>query len=219
MIAVRNGAPILINNIPTVKAGAALKRGDGSFNGQRAVVATIQKQPNANTLEVTSQIESTLANLKNTLPPDVAIDTKAFQQADFIKRSIGNVQASLVEGGVMVAVVLFLFLWNFRTTFISLSAIPLSLLSAILVMSYFGLTLNTMTLGGLAIARLNGRRRKPSPRVSPTSFADRVSAIPPTLSDEADSSAGRSSETASPANRTRSPLPSKTGSANIITEP
>src|SRR5215510_2830271 len=86
-----------------------------------AVVATIQKQPNANTLEVTERIEQTLANLKATLPPDVTINTKAFQQADFIKRAVGNVQEALIEGGV-------------------------------LVMSYFGITVNTMTLGGLAIA-------------------------------------------------------------------
>ena len=152
VVAVRDGTPILLKNVATVQAGAALKRGDGSFNGQPAVVATIQKQPNANTLELTEQIERTLAALKPTLPPDVTIDTKAFQQADFIKRAVGNVNRSLVEGGIMVTVVLFLFLWNFRTTFISLTAIPLSLITAILVMSYFGITVNTMTLGGLAIA-------------------------------------------------------------------
>ena len=152
IIAVRNGAPILLKHVATVQAGATLKRGDGSFNMQPAVVATIQKQPNANTLAVTEQIEQTLQNLKATLPPDVTINTKAFQQADFIRRAIGNVQEALVEGGVLVIVVLFLFLWNFRTTFISLTAIPLSLLAAILVMSYFGITINTMTLGGLAIA-------------------------------------------------------------------
>ena len=152
VIAVRNGAPILVGNVATVQLGPAQRRGDGGFNMQPAVVATIQKQPNANTLEVTKAIEKTLADLKNTLPPDVIIDTKAFQQADFIKRAIGNVKLSLIEGGIMVTVVLFLFLWNFRTTFISLTAIPLSLITAILVMSYFGITINTMTLGGLAIA-------------------------------------------------------------------
>jgi CzcA family heavy metal efflux pump len=152
VVTVRDGTPILLKNIATVQQGPALKRGDGSFNGQPAVVATIQKQPNANTLELTKQIEETLATLKPTLPPDVVIDTKAFQQADFIKRAIGNVNRSLIEGGIMVTVVLFLFLWNFRTTFISLTAIPLSLVTAILVMSYFGITVNTMTLGGLAIA-------------------------------------------------------------------
>ncbi|HSE97493.1 MAG TPA: efflux RND transporter permease subunit, partial [Blastocatellia bacterium] len=152
VITVRDGAPILIKNVAEVKVGAALKRGEGSFNAQPAVVATIQKQPNANTLQVTGQIETTLAGLKSSLPPDVNIDTKAFQQADFIKRAIGNVQSALIEGGVMVMVVLFLFLWNFRTTFISLTAIPLSLLTAVLVMNYFDLSINTMTLGGLAIA-------------------------------------------------------------------
>ena len=152
VVTVREGASILLKNIATVQEGAALKRGDGSYNMQPAVVATIQKQPNANTLELTEQIEQTLASLKPTLPSDVTIDTKAFQQADFIKRAIGNVNRSLIEGGLMVTVILFLFLWNFRTTFISLTAIPLSLVTAIIVMSYFDITLNTMTLGGLAIA-------------------------------------------------------------------
>ena len=152
VVTVRDGAPILVGNVATVQAGAALKRGDGSFNMQPAVVATIQKQPNANTLEVTEQIETTLAGLRATLPADVMIDTKAFQQADFINRAVGNVRSSIIEGGVMVTIVLFLFLWNFRTTFISLTAIPLSLITAILVMNYFNISINTMTLGGLAIA-------------------------------------------------------------------
>lgn len=152
VITVRDNVPILIKNIATVKVDAALKRGDASFNGQTSVVATIQKQPNANTLELTANIESTLESLKPSLPPDVKIDTKAFRQADFIERAVGNIRASLIEGGIMVTIVLFLFLWNFRTTFISLTAIPLSLLTAILVMNYFGITINTMTLGGMAIA-------------------------------------------------------------------
>jgi CzcA family heavy metal efflux pump len=152
VIAVRENVPILVKNIATVKEAAALKRGDGSFNGKPAVVATIQKQPNANTLELTEKIEETLAALKPSLPADVKIDTKAFRQADFIQRAIWNVNRSLLEGAVLVIIVLFLFLWNFRTTFISLTAIPLSLLTAILAMNYFDITINTMTLGGLAIA-------------------------------------------------------------------
>jgi CzcA family heavy metal efflux pump len=152
VITVRDQTPILVKHVADVQIGPALKRGDGSFNESPSVVATIQKQPNANTLEVTEQIEAALAALKPTLPPDVTIDTKAFQQADFITRAIDNVQRALIEGGIMVTVVLFLFLWNFRTTFITLTAIPLSLISAILAMSYFGLSINTMTLGGLAIA-------------------------------------------------------------------
>jgi Cu/Ag efflux pump CusA len=194
VITVREGTPILIKNVATVQAGAALKRGDGSFNMQPSVVATIQKQPNANTLELTEKIETTLASLKASLPPDVAIDTKAFQQADFIKRAVGNVQASLIEGGIMVTVVLFLFLWNFRTTFISLTAIPLSLITAILVMSYFGITINTMTLGGLAIAigalvddaiidvenvfrRLKQNAQLPAPRPAETGSRGRLQSV------------------------------------------
>jgi CzcA family heavy metal efflux pump len=152
VITVRDSVPILVKNIAAVQEAPALKRGDGSFNGNPAVVATIQKQPNANTLELTDSIEATLASLGASLPPDVVVDTKAFRQADFIDRAIGNIQASIIEGGLMVTLVLFLFLWNFRTTFISLTAIPLSLLTAILVMNYFDITINTMTLGGMAIA-------------------------------------------------------------------
>jgi CzcA family heavy metal efflux pump len=152
VIAVKNGTPILVKNIATVELGRAFKRGDGSFNMHSDVVATIQKQPNANTIDVTRQIESAIAGLKSTLPADVTIETKAFQQATFIERAIANVQRALLEGGILVAVVLFLFLWNFRTTIISLTAIPLSLVTAIIAMSYFGIGINTMTLGGLAIA-------------------------------------------------------------------
>jgi CzcA family heavy metal efflux pump len=152
VITVKNGAPILVKNVASVRLGPALKRGDGSFNMHSDVVATIQKQPNANTLQVTRQIDEALAALKPTLPDDVTIDTKAFQQAAFIERAIGNVKEALAEGGILVAVILFLFLWNFRTTLISLTAIPLSLITAIIAMTYFGITINTMTLGGLAIA-------------------------------------------------------------------
>lgn len=152
VITVRDNVPILIKNVADVRIAPALKRGDGSYNKKPAVIATIQKQPKANTLEVTEQIETTLADLKSTLPTDVTIDTKAFQQADFINRAVGNVQESIIEGGIMVTIVLFLFLWNFRTTFITLTAIPLSLITAILAMNYFDISINTMTLGGLAIA-------------------------------------------------------------------
>ncbi len=152
VVAVRNTTPILVKNVADVRIGPAIKRGDGSFNMHSDVVATIQKQPNANTLEVTAQIEAALAGLKSTLPDDVTIDTKAFQQAAFIDRAIENVKRALLEGGLLVTVVLFLFLWNFRTTFISLTAIPLSLVAAVIMMTYFGISINTTTLGGLAIA-------------------------------------------------------------------
>lgn len=152
VVAVRDRVPILLREVAKVKIGASLKRGDGSFNGRPCVVATIQKQPNANTLELTQEIESTLAELQRTLPADVKINTQAFQQADFIKRAIANVRGSIIEGSVMVLIVLFLFLWNFRTTLISLTAIPLSLVTAVLALDYLGTTMNTMTLGGMAIA-------------------------------------------------------------------
>src|SRR2546425_432651 len=152
VIAVRNAAPILVKNIADVRIGPALKRGDGSFNMHSDVVATIQKQPNANTLDVTRDVEEALGGIKGTLPDDVTIDTKAFQQAAFINRAVENVKQALLEGGLLVTAVLFLFLWNFRTTFISLTAIPLSLVTAVIVMTYFGISSNTMTLGGLAIA-------------------------------------------------------------------
>ena len=152
VITVRQGVPVLVSHVADVRIGAAHKRGDASFNGRPAVVATIQKQPQGNTLEITRRVEDTLAGLRPSLPRDVTIDTKAFQQADFIRRAVGNVQAALLEGAVMVTVVLFLFLWNFRTTLISLVAIPLSLVAGVIVMRWFDLDINTMTLGGLAMA-------------------------------------------------------------------
>src|SRR5437660_10770247 len=152
VVAVRKTTPILVKNVAEVRIGPAIKRGDGSFNMHSDVVATIQKQPNANTLEVNDQVEAALAGLKSTLPDDVTIDTKAFQQAAFIDRAVENVKRALLEGGLLVTIVLFLFLWNFRTTFISLTAIPLSLVTAVIMMTYFGISINTMTLGGLAIA-------------------------------------------------------------------
>jgi CzcA family heavy metal efflux pump len=152
VITVRGTTPVLIKDVADVVIAPAHKRGDGSFNARPAVVATVQKQPHANTLDVTQRIEATLAGMKEGLPADVTIDTRAFRQADFIERAIGNVKAALVEGAVMVTLVLFLFLWNFRTTLISLAAIPLSLVAAVVVMAWFGLGINTMTLGGLAMA-------------------------------------------------------------------
>src|SRR5262249_25667275 len=115
VIAVRNATPILVKNLADVRIGPAIKRGDGSFNMHSDVVATIQKQPNANTLEVPQQVEAALATLKSTLPDNVTIETKAFQQAAFIERAVDNVKRAILEGGILVTVVLFLFLWNFRT--------------------------------------------------------------------------------------------------------
>jgi CzcA family heavy metal efflux pump len=152
VITVRDRTPILIRNVATVRAGPARKRGDGSFNGRPAVVATIQKQPQANTLQVTRSVEAALGELARTLPEDVTLDSKAFQQADFIRRAVANVGRAVGEAALLVSLLLFPFLWNVRTTLITLSAIPLSLLTAVVALHHFGLGINTMTLGGLAIA-------------------------------------------------------------------
>ncbi len=152
VVAVRETVPILIENVATVREGPALKRGDGSFNGSPAVIAAIQKGPEANTLSVTRAVETALASLAPSLPKDVRLDTRAFQQADFIQRAVSNVSEAILEAAILVVLVLFLFLWSFRTTLITLTAIPLSLLAAVVVLRHLGLGINTMTLGGLAIA-------------------------------------------------------------------
>ena len=147
-----NGKPVRIADVAEVTIGPAPKMGYGSGNGNPAIIISVSKQPNANTLKVTREIEKNLESLKNTIPQDVKIDTKIFRQADFIETSIGNVQTALLEGGLFVIVILFLFLGSFRTTIISLLAIPLSLLGAILALKALGMSLNTMSLGGMAIA-------------------------------------------------------------------
>lgn len=147
-----NGKPVRINDVAEVKIGAAPKLGYASGNAKPAIIISISKQPNANTLEVTKRIEDNLSELQKTLPADVVLDTKIFRQADFIGTSVKNVQNALIEGGIFVIIILFLFLGSFRTTLISLLAIPLSLLGAILVLKYLGMNINTMSLGGMAIA-------------------------------------------------------------------
>jgi CzcA family heavy metal efflux pump len=147
-----NGKPVRLNDVAEVKIGSAVKMGHGSENAKPAVIMSISKQPNTNTLDVTQRIESNLKTLQKTLPGDVRLDTKIFRQADFIETSVNNVQKALLEGGIFVVIILFIFLGSFRTTIISLLAIPLSLLGAILVMKFLGLNINTMSLGGMAIA-------------------------------------------------------------------
>ncbi len=146
------GESVRINDVAEVVIGSAPKMGYASGNAKPAIIISVSKQPNANTLEVTRRIEENLSILKETLPPDVKLDTKIFRQADFIETSVNNVQKALIEGGIFVIIILFLFLGSFRTTIISLLAIPLSLLGSILVMKVFGMTINTMSLGGMAIA-------------------------------------------------------------------
>ncbi len=147
-----NGKPVRINDIAEVKIGSAPKMGYASENAHPAIIISISKQPKANTLEVTQRIEENLSVLQKSLAADVRIDTKIFRQADFIETSVSNVQQALFEGGIFVLIILFLFLGSFRTTIISLLAIPISLLGAILVMKMLGMTINTMSLGGMVIA-------------------------------------------------------------------
>lgn len=147
-----NGKPVRISDVADVRIGSAPKMGYASENGKPAIIISISKQPNANTLDVTRRIEENLAILQKTFPADVKLDTRIFRQADFIETSVSNVQRALIEGGIFVILVLFVFLGSFRTTLISLLAIPLSLLGAILVMKALGMTINTMSLGGMAIA-------------------------------------------------------------------
>jgi CzcA family heavy metal efflux pump len=147
-----NGKPIRINDVAEVVIAAAVKMGYASQDANPAVIISISKQPNTNTLKLTERIEKNLAELVKTLPPDVRLDTKIFRQADFIETSVSNVQKALLEGSIFVIVILFLFLGSFRTTIISILAIPLSLLAAILALKAFGININTMSLGGMAIA-------------------------------------------------------------------
>ena len=148
----REGTPILLKQVATVEFAARLKRGDASFMGKPAVILSVQKQPGADTVKLTREIEAALAELNKNMPAGIAAKDILFKQANFIESSVSNVEEALRDGAIMVAVVLFLFLLNFRTTFISLTAIPVSILITVLVFKYFGLSINTMTLGGLAIA-------------------------------------------------------------------
>lgn len=148
----RNGQPILLEQIASVGFAPAIRRGDAGFNGQPAVILAVQKQPAADTIALTGRIEAALTELCTSLPPGMAAPQVTFRQASFIESSIGNLKTKLLAAGVFVAAILFLFLGNWRTTVISLAAIPLSLLVTALVFQAFGLSINTMTLGGLAIA-------------------------------------------------------------------
>lgn len=147
-----NGQPILIKQVAEVKFAASFKRGDAGFGARPAVIVSVQKQPNADSVKLSAQIEQALASLSKTLPLGVSKPQLSFRQADFIEASIGNVKDALRDGAIMVAIILFLFLMNVRTTLISLIAIPLSLAITILVFKSLGLSINVMTLGGLAIA-------------------------------------------------------------------
>lgn len=146
-------APVLLEDVADVRIGAQTpKLGLASERGKPAVLLTVTKQPATSTLELTGKLEAALQDLQKNLPPDVKVSTDIFRQSRFIESSIGNVKKSLVEGGIFVVIVLILFLANVRTTVISLVTLPLSLVVSLLVLHYMGLTINTMSLGGMAIA-------------------------------------------------------------------
>jgi CzcA family heavy metal efflux pump len=152
VVADRGGVPVLVRNVATVTIGAALKRGEGSHDGKPAVVLGIQKQPGANTLDLTARLDAALDRLQASLPEGMTINRRIFRQADFIDVSVRNVTAALRDGAILVVVIVFLFLASWRATLITVIAIPLSLLTAVLVLQALGATANTMTLGGMAIA-------------------------------------------------------------------
>ena len=148
-----NGTPVMLEDVADVRIGAQQpKLGLASEKGKPAVLVTVTKQPNTGTIELTEKLEAALADLQKNLPADVKISTDIFRQSRFIESAISNVQSSLYEGAIFVVIVLFLFLANVRTTVISLVTLPLSLVVAVLVLHYMGLSINTMSLGGMAIA-------------------------------------------------------------------
>lgn len=146
------GSPVTLADVAEVRIGAAPKIGDAAIRGEPAVIMTVMKQPATNTLELTQTIDQALAELRTGLPPGVEINSEIFRQADFIVASIRNIRKVLLEGTVFVVLILFLFLMNWRATAISLVAIPISLIVAILTLKWLGFTINTMSLGGMAIA-------------------------------------------------------------------
>lgn len=152
VVAARDDRPVLVRDIARVVERAQVKRGDSSVNGREAVVLTIQKQPGADTRELTAQIEKAVEELRPSLPADVRIDPTLYRQREFIDYGVANVLEALRDGSILVFVVLLIFLVNFRTTFITLTAIPLSILVTALVFRWMGLSINVMTLGGIAVA-------------------------------------------------------------------
>ncbi len=152
VVAVREGTPVLLGDVADVRIGPAITMGAASVDADRAVVVSIQKQPDVNTLELTERLDAVLTEIEATLPPGMGVDRGVFRQADFIELAVDNLREALRDGAILVVIILFLFLWSFRTTFISVLAIPLSLVVAVFALAALGITINTMTLGGMAIA-------------------------------------------------------------------
>jgi CzcA family heavy metal efflux pump len=152
VVANKDGLPVLLSQVAEVKFGGAVKRGDASINAHPAVILTVEKQPGASTTDLTDEVEKSLAQLQTTLPKDVKLNAHIFQQKGFIVNSIANVEEALRDGFILVVIILFLFLLNFRTTIITLTAIPLSLVITAIIFKWFGISINTLTLGGVAIA-------------------------------------------------------------------
>lgn len=152
VIKLSKGEPILVKHIAEVELGAALKRGEGSLNGQAAVIIGIQKQPTANTLELTGNLDSVLDDIQSSLPEGMAINRHIFRQADFIEAAVENVYEALRDGALLVVLIVLIFLGSWRAAGITVVAIPLSLVVSVIAMKLFGATINTMTMGGMAIA-------------------------------------------------------------------
>ena len=152
LVKMKNGKPIRVQDVAEVKIGTAPKIGDATIMTKPAMIITVMKQPNANTIKLTEAIDLVLDNIESQLPQGVNLNRHIFRQTDFIQASIDNLQTTLLEGALFVSIILFLFLLNWRTTVISLVAIPVALLVTIIILKLFGLTINTMSLGGMAIA-------------------------------------------------------------------
>jgi CzcA family heavy metal efflux pump len=152
VVAMRGGRPVLVRDLADVREGGALKRGEGSRNARPAVIVGIQKQPGANTIELTRRLDRELDAIQQELPKGMVIDRRIFRQSDFIEVAVENVIKALRDGGLLVTIVVVLFLANLRAAAITLTAMPLSLAAAILTLRAFGASINTMTLGGMAIA-------------------------------------------------------------------
>lgn len=152
VITLRNGIPITVGNIADVMLGPDIKRGDGAFGDQDAVIGTVSKAYGADTVKTTEKVEAALADIQKTLPAGVTMNTQVFRQANFIESAIRNLRTSLLEGALIVIIVLFLFLMNWRASLVTFLSMPASFVGGILVMNWLGVGINSMTLGGLAIA-------------------------------------------------------------------